>query len=293
MNNFFNYLSLNIEDDQWGLSVLNAGCTQIDSASAYPLEKHPDEYHFKWNTGRILNEYQLIYVTKGEGIFESDSFDKAIVKSGTVIILFPGERHRYMPRLDTGWNEYWIGFKGRIMDDLVERKVFSPKQPCIYLGYNEQAFTLLNSIIEKTNNEHIGYQPQISGATLHLLGFIHSIDKEVNAQKDEKNTLIEKAKLLFRSNITNSYSPEQAANELSIGYSHFRKLFKLSTGISPGQYYIQLKIDKAKEMLRDHKIPIKEIAYELKFDSYFYFSKLFKDKTGFTPSAFRAASKVF
>jgi AraC-like DNA-binding protein len=292
MNNYFNYLPSDIENENWGLCVLNAGFTHIGSSCSYPPYVHPDEYNFKWKTGRILKEYQLIYVTKGEGIFESDSFNQAVVKPGTIILLFPGEKHRYMPRKETGWNEYWIGFKGKIMDDLVKRKVFKPEQPFINLGYNEQAFILLNSIIAKTTDEDMGYQPQISGATLHLLGYIHSVNKEVYTQAEEKNIIIEKAKILFRSHVTASFSPEQAAHELTVGYSYFRKLFKSCTGISPGQYYIQLKIEKAKELLYEHKIPIKEIAYQLNFESYFYFSKLFKEKTGFTPSAFRAIRTV-
>ena len=49
-------------------------------------------------------------------------------------------------------------------------------------------------------------------------------------------------------------------------------------------------------MLRSPTIPVKEIAYELRFESHFYFSKLFKEKTGLTPTAFRLkandASKI-
>jgi AraC-like DNA-binding protein len=288
MTNYYNYLPLVKDDDNWGLCVLNAGYMQIGADCGYPLNGHPEKYDFNWQSGRVLSEYQLIYVTDGEGIFESESFGSALVKPGTVILLFPGERHRYKPSRQTGWNEYWIGFKGAIMDDLVKRNIFSPGQPCIELGFNEQAFSLFNSIIEKTRQQHIHYQPQISGATMHLLGCIHSLKKEPLVPLEEKQLLVDKAKLLFRSRLMSAFSPEQAAKELAIGYSYFRKLFKSYTGVSPGQFYIQLKIEKAKEMLNDRNIPIKEIAYGLHFESYFYFSKLFKDKTGSSPTAFRA-----
>ncbi|TDQ08642.1 AraC family transcriptional regulator [Pedobacter metabolipauper] len=287
MIDYYKYLPVGKEDENWGLCVLNVGCTRVGSACGYPINAHPDDHNFRWQTGRVLSEYQIIYVTEGHGLFESDSFKQAEVKAGTIILLFPGERHRYRPSKETGWDEYWVGFKGKIMDDLVEKKFFKRENPCINLGFNEHTFNLFNSIIEKTKREDTGYQPQISGATLHLLGCIHSVEKEQSVQNEEKQIIINKARLLFRSNITKVFSPEQAAQELMIGYSHFRKLFKTYTGISPGQFYIQLKIEKAKELLCDQKIPIKEIAYELQFDSYFYFSRLFKEKTGLTPSAFR------
>jgi AraC-like DNA-binding protein len=76
-----------------------------------------------------------------------------------------------------------------------------------------------------------------------------------------------------------------------VGYSWFRKIFKNYTGMAPGQYLIQLKIEKSKELLCDTSKSIKEIAYELKFDNNFYFSKQFKEKTGLTPAQFRKKSR--
>ncbi|MEJ7684533.1 MAG: helix-turn-helix transcriptional regulator [Segetibacter sp.] len=64
-------------------------------------------------------------------------------------------------------------------------------------------------------------------------------------------------------------------------------MFKSYTGIALGQYLIQLKIEKAKILLSNPSKTIKEIAYDLHFDSCFYFSRLFKEKTGFSPDTFR------
>jgi len=286
MINYYKYLPISKMDENWGLCVLNAGCAHTVPHSSYPLGTHPEDHDFKWNTGRVLNEYQLIYITAGSGWFESNR-TKQRIAAGTVILLFPGEQHRYRPAEETGWDEYWIGFKGKIMDDLVSRDFFSPNNPCINLGINEQAFNLFSLIIDGIKREEGGYQAQISGAILHLLGTIHAGSKVNQIEDKEQHALINKARLLFRSNITNDFSPEQAAQELMIGYSNFRKLFKAYTGISPGQFYIQLKIERAKELLCSPAIPVKEIAYELRFESHFYFSKLFKEKTGLTPTAFR------
>jgi AraC-like DNA-binding protein len=286
MINYYKYLPVSKEDENWGLCVLNTGCTHIEASDSYPGKAHPAHHYFNWNTGRILNEYQVIYITRGKGIFESDSCKRIEVKAGSVIVLFPGERHRYKPDEKTGWDEYWIGFKGEIMDNLINKSFFKPEAPCLSIGFNESIFGLFNSIIEKTQQEDTGYQPQISGAVLHLLGSFHAVSKQ-NAISDGREALINEARLLFRSNIAADFSPEQAASQLGVGYSWFRKAFKNHTGLSPGQYYIQLKIDRAKELLNDPSIPIKQIAYDLRFESYFYFSKLFKEKTRIAPTDYR------
>lgn len=291
MINFYKYLPVSKEDENWGLSVLNAGCTRTEASDCYPFEGHPAPHNFNWNTWRVLQEYQIIYITKGQGLFESASIKQTQVKAGTVIVIFPNERHRYKPDNQTGWDEYWVGLKGNIIDNLVQSGYLSIEKPCLYVGFNENIFNLYNCIIDKTKEEKQGYQPLVSGAVLHLIGACHAVIKQSSTENKEEETIINKAMLLFRSNINNSYSPQLAAQQLNIGYSSFRKLFKNYTGLSPGQYYLQLKIEKAKEMLCGTNLPIKEISIELNFDSSFYFSKIFKKKTGIKPTDYRKRSQ--
>lgn len=287
MINYYKYLPLSVADMNWGLCILSAGCSRTPASSSYPQLTHPSDYNFNWTTGRILEEYQLIYITKGTGVFESDNCKYQEIQAGTIILLFPGERHRYRPTEGTGWDEYWIGFKGDIMNNLVKTGFFKPEEACLYIGFNEQVLGLIETIIDTTKSERAGYQPLISGAVLHLMGSLHALLKQNSDGHKDREILVNKARLLFRSNIDSAFSPEQAAEELQVGYSWFRKVFKSYTGISPGQYCIQLKIDKAKAMLADPSLSVKEIAYNLKFESSFYFSKLFKEKTGITPTAYR------
>jgi len=287
MTNYYKYLPISAEDKKWGLYVLNAGSMRTEPSGTYPVITHPSHHYFNWNNGRILDEYQLLYITRGSGSFESDSSRHQEVKAGTMIILFPGERHRYKPDGETGWDEYWIGIKGEIMDNLVKNGFFKPEDPCFYIGFNEQIFNIFDAIIEKTKTEVSGYQPMISGAALHLMGSLHAMLKQNSVEHEDREILVNKARILFRTNIDRSFSPEQAAEELQVGYSWFRKVFKSYTGLSPGQYCIQLKIEKAKAMLSDPNLSVKEIAYTLKFESSFYFSKLFKEKAGMTPTAYR------
>ena len=79
------------------------------------------------------------------------------------------------------------------------------------------------------------------------------------------------------------------AERLNISYTKFRRLFKEYTGQSPARYFINMKIHRAKEMLRGTSASIKEISIILHFETPEYFATLFKSRTGMTPSAFRYA----
>ncbi len=56
------------------------------------------------------------------------------------------------------------------------------------------------------------------------------------------------------------------------------------SGVSPYQYFLHLKINRAKDLIAEGEYSIKEIAYMLSFENQYYFSRLFKSKTGVPPS---------
>ena len=71
---------------------------------------------------------------------------------------------------------------------------------------------------------------------------------------------------------------------------YFEKLFYQRFGMSPKEYVIGLKIERAKELLLSEKILIKDIACQLGYNDIYHFGKLFKQKTGYTPSTYRKGS---
>ena len=78
---------------------------------------------------------------------------------------------------------------------------------------------------------------------------------------------------------------------MNVSYSNFRKLFKEFTGVSPALYQQDLRLQRAKELLTTTDLSIKQIAYQLRFESPDYFSSKFKIKTGMKPSDFREQTR--
>ncbi len=69
----FKYLIVNDMDCKFGLWVNTVGYQSILPDSPYPLKEHPSGYFFNAEKGRVLREYQLVYITKGRGLFSSES----------------------------------------------------------------------------------------------------------------------------------------------------------------------------------------------------------------------------
>lgn len=84
-----------------------------------------------------------------------------------------------------------------------------------------------------------------------------------------------------------SVSVHEIAKMLNVSESTLTKHFKRETGMSIGDYREHLIMNKARQLLADGKLSIREIAEELGFADQFYFCKYFKHHQELTPSSYR------
>ncbi|WP_203257178.1 AraC family transcriptional regulator [Hyunsoonleella ulvae] len=290
-NNYKKYQITTSNDVSWGFYINDLGRNVIKKYSEYPSKDHPDQYSFTWNTGRVLNEFHLVLITKGQGVFQSKATGKVNITDGDVFLLFPGVWHRYKPKKSTGWTERWVGFSGEIASQFLSNGFFSAEAPIISKCNKPSVLNHFNTLFKLFDEEHYGYQRLASGICLQLMAELYNIKTGGN-NIDHLNSMTSRAKGIMYKNINQTIDLTTIASELGISYSKFRLDFKKQTGVSPLQYFLLLKIEKAKELLLNTKKPQKEIAFELGFESDYYFNRLFKGKTGLAPGKFRALSKT-
>ena len=94
---WFRYQPVGPEARAWGIHVLDAGYTLVPPGSPYPPYRHPDDHHFTWEAGRVLDAYTFVHLTRGGGAFESGPSGPRRVQAGDLFIVFPGVWHRYRP----------------------------------------------------------------------------------------------------------------------------------------------------------------------------------------------------
>lgn len=276
-------------DALWGLTVTTIGYEEIGEKDPYPTRGHADGYYFELSKGRVLPEYQLLYIIDGEGVFHSRTLPEAKLKEGDFFLLFPGEWHSYHPTGPRGWKKYWIGFKGRNMDDRVRAGFLSPTKPIYHVGYSAEIVSLYKKAYEAALEEAAYSQQMMAGIVNHLIGTMYSLERniELKSRNQTHVDMINRARLRIRESLESPLTIQQVAEEQGVSYSNFRKLFKEHTGLSPAIYQQDLRLQRAKELLTTTDMSIKEIAYQLNFESPDYFSAKFKLKTGRKPSELR------
>ena len=283
---FKKYLPVSELDKKWGFTINDLGHSVIPENSEYPSKGHPGTHMFSWETGRILNEYHFVLITEGNGVFESKSAGTRNISAGDGFMLFPGEWHRYKPLQNTGWTEKWVGFSGQIAEMVMGEFFFKKEQAIIQKCANMLVQNFLKTLFQLVSEEPFGFQRTASGICLQLIAEICNIQKGSESVQ-HASSLISKAKYLMHKKINENVDFQTFCNNHGISYSKFRIDFKNQTGYAPLQYFLLMKIEKAKELLNDSEMRAKQIAYELGFKSDHYFSRVFKMKTGMTPQVFR------
>jgi len=103
-----------------------------------------------------------------------------------------------------------------------------------------------------------------------------------------KNILkIKKAKAYIEQNYNKNLTIEEIAKSVDISPFYFSRIFKNYTNISLHQYLLNIRVEKAKELLKNSSTPLAILAQELGFNDQSHFNRVFKALTTCTPYEYR------
>lgn len=237
-----------------------------------------------YSFGPYMRDYYLLHlVTDGCGTFFIKEKEYTLNK-GDMFFIPPGELTFYQADEKEPWCYAWIGLQGTILPRLFSDIGLSKNAPI--LPYSEP---LLHAL------DQIRYHAHTSGFdALSTMGYIYLFLNELAQCKSAQNTktpqqplYIDAAVRYINQNIYSSISISELSDTLGIDRSYFCSLFKKHLGISPQQYIMDLKMEKAKIFLETTDTDVKYIADSLGYGDLYTFSHSFKRKTGVSPSEWR------
>lgn len=107
--------------------------------------------------------------------------------------------------------------------------------------------------------------------------------KRVYRGKEE----IERAKEYIETHWLDAFDINETAKAAGLSRTHFSRLFKKHTGITPHNYYVNFKISRIKDKLLDSNLSITQAFAACGLDYNGHFARVFKEKTGLSPSQYR------
>lgn len=241
----------------------------------------------------IRDHYIIHYIYKGKGIFKYQ--DKHFeLEKGHGFLIYPGESTFYKADYDDPWCYYWIGFSGIKADYYLKRANLTAKKPIFkypnILLFKELFDDML--CVGKSQNQNV--------KELYFVGFLNifisrlielgdeiSYSQDMGLEQDIKWTYVEKAIRYIERNYCNKIYISHIADYLGLNASYFGMIFRQYTGVSPQEFLIRYRMDKACLIMESSPYDIKHVSYLVGYDDPLLFTKMFKKYKGVTPSRYK------
>lgn len=229
----------------------------------------------------------FIYCTSGKGwIRTKDNLTIDMTERSFAYI--PRDMpHAYGADDGDPWTIYWFHLKGDQADDFIA--LFEPFKTYISMASSDEVklLELFHQCYDLLLNKSysIIHLVQVSQTVRYLLSFVVSV-----AFRKEDSTYqshVDKATRYMSEQLESTLSLEELSRHVQVSKQHLNLIFKQSTGYSPVDYYLRMKIQRASQLLDLTNASIKEISIQLGFRDPYYFSRLFKKIMGCSPLEYR------
>ena len=230
----------------------------------------------------------LIYCLQGKGHFKVDDRYFEISSNQFVIIPATDKYLCYWADKDDPWTIYWIHYTGDGISAFNKAFKVNINNRPMYVPYNVKGLDIWQSIYHILEN---GFSnDNIRNATFHLYHLLATFlfpRAETKTLRKGHQDLVARVINSMRDNIAQKLSVEELAAENNMSVSHFSALFRKATGMTPIDYFISIKMQKACELLHTSDERINIIGAQLGYDDQYYFSRIFKKSIGSSPSSYR------
>ncbi len=271
-----------------------------DIVTIHYLELKPDfafrqEEHDFW---------ELVFADKESVIAQTEN-ERIVVEEGEMLFHKPNEIHSLAANGKTAPNVFILSFvcKSRAMNFFEGRKLKVNKSFArfIYMIAEEGKKTfnlpLYNPDLTKMElleNPTLGGQQLIKNyLEILLIGMMRAETEKEGAgvyflrDEEENEGLTARVIAYMKENIDKKLTVADLCEQVHYNKSYLFRTFKKDTGTTVIQYFIRLKIEQAKQYLRDGKLNVAQIAETLAFDTPNYFTKTFRKITGYTPLQYK------
>jgi len=279
----FRYLPEAPEETAWGVRILDVGGGAIEPGADYPSSGHPEEYRFTWRRGRRIEEYQIVLISSGRGVFESQATGRRTITAPTGFILFPGTWHRYRPHPKSGWTEHWIGFKGDYASSLMQA-IADPLEAIFKPSCAEELLEILNRVQKALGADSAASRVSAIVETLAAIALLQRSLAPLRRSPDKEK--IGMARQIILARCGERLDWKQMSRELGMSHQTFRRRFQEVTGMPPFRYQREIRFNRAKALLSAGR-SVTEVSGLLGFSSPFHFSRAFRDHTGQPPTQWR------
>lgn len=235
----------------------------------------------------VRDHFLLHFITGGKGVF-SRSGAAYRLEVGDGFLIFPDEITFYEADSKDPWEYSWIGFSGENAMQLLGELGLSPSKPLFHfsdVGEINWLFAAMEAADETTQ----AGQLRLTGYFFMLLALLSSNKAEQRERPtfSIRQDYVTQALRYIRQNYDQPLTVSGIAKKLGIHRSYFSTVFQEHTHVSPQQFILQTRMEKAVALMQDERLSILHVARSVGYEDALQFSKLFKKYYGLSPREYR------
>lgn len=257
---------------------------QISDLSLYSAgyEACTPGYHY----GPVYRAYQLIhFILSGKGALEIDGHTFQL-GAGDAFLIPSGKIAYYAADTADPWCYTWISFLGINSQMYFYQLIASSPEPYILHGLDTEKYRALIAQVLALEGTATARYFKGNGILLQVLGELFQ-DAGFDESCWGKNSVADEAKFYLDVNYSEKLKLKDVAHNFGVHPNYLTRVFHEKYHVTPKQYLLSLKLQKACQLLRTTDLSIAVIAGSMGFDDAMAFSKLFKRSYGYAPSEYR------
>lgn len=239
---------------------------------------------------------EMFFIQSGTGHYLVEG-ELVAIEEGDLLIINPGIRHqsRIAPETKLPATEFCVAFSDVRFLGMPENTMPLPGGTFLMHTTGEMRRKLVRLCASMQEENAMCRQGQYFMMKSYLMQMILLVIREqfepVERQKGysfesvNKKYIVEQILNFFEEHYSDRISLEQIAENMYLSPFYISKIFKSETGDTPIRHLIDIRLEKAMELLKEGGTEsIQEVAASVGYDDAYHFSKLFKKKYGISPS---------
>jgi len=242
---------------------------------------------YSWGPG-IRDHFIVHYILNGTGTFSDGKTQKKLFP-GDGFVVFPNCLVTYTADSDSPWTYSWVGFQGIKAESFLNKAGIYRESPFFTYNKDDKLKNCLSNMISEARLS--------TSSELMLLGHLYiflsllirnnrktspDVTKLVNQEKYVKRVIE-----FISKNYSGKISISEIAQNIGLDRSYLYVIFKKIMKVSPQEFLINYRIERAVNLLQNSDLSIGDIARSVGYEDPLRFSKIFKKVKGMSPNQFR------
>lgn len=236
--------------------------------------------HFK---PQLLYGHGLIVVKQGEGHMTVD-LDVHRLNSDAVRFVAPGQTIGFSEECGTRLEVYLFTFDLQWDKDLPPNGSRLPLQGEVAVHGDHTLRQLCESAGSCSRSAHAVERFQGQAHFQELMAWIFSHIRQ--AEKQDSRLAMDRTRSYVESHYSESITIHQLARMAEVSPKYYVSLFKKTYGKTAIDYLTEVRVNKAKQLMQQEGVRLKDVAYQVGYKDEFYFSRMFKKAVGISPTVY-------